>query len=196
VCDVTLQVTGHERTSTLGKIDEYQDCVVEHHDLVVALADAIPQCAILGDPLQGIFDFGDSELVDWPSHVHPRFPVYARDQAPWRWTGHNGELGQWLLEIRPLMVAGGTLDLSKVKVQGLEWKQAGPQGEIQAAFNVSNRGGSVVMLHAQRNQHKIVGKTTKGMYSIMEISTVASCIRSCSGWGSWSRAATRCGLRS
>ncbi|MCU8691998.1 UvrD-helicase domain-containing protein [Mycobacteroides abscessus] len=122
-------------------VDEYQDCIVEHHDLVVALAEAIPQCAILGDPLQGIFDFGDSTLVDWPSHVHPRFPVYARGHAPWRWTGHNDELGQWLIDIRPLMVAGGTLDLSNVTVRGLEWKQAGTQNEIRAAYGVANRGG-------------------------------------------------------
>jgi hypothetical protein len=135
---------------------------------VCALADAIPECAIFGDPLQGIFDFGDSDLVDWPIHVHPRFPVYARNHAPWRWTGHNDELGQWLIDIRPLMVAGGTLDVSKVNVRGLEWKQAGTQSEIQAAYDVANRGGSVVMLHQVRNQHKTVAGRTKGIYSIME----------------------------
>lgn len=135
---------------------------------MVALADAIPQCAILGDPLQGIFDFGDSTLVDWPSHVHPRFPIYAHEHSPWRWTGHNEELGQWLIDIRPLMVAGGTLDLSKVNVRGLEWKQAGVQSEIQSAYDVANQGGSVVLLHQVRNQHRTVGRAAKGMYSIME----------------------------
>jgi hypothetical protein len=149
-------------------VDEYQDCIVEHHDLVCALAEAIPECAIFGDPLQGIFDFGDSDLVDWPSHVHPRFPIYARDHQPWRWTGHNDELGQWLLDIRPLMVPGGTLDLSSVKVPGLEWKQAGTQSEIQVAYDVANRGDSVVMLHQVRNQHRTVGRAARGMYSIME----------------------------
>lgn len=149
-------------------VDEYQDCVVEHHDLVCALAQAIPQCAILGDPLQGIFDFGGSNLVDWPIHVHPQFPVYVHSHAPWRWVGHNDALGQWLLDIRPLMIAGGSLDLSKVKVPGLEWKQSGAQGEIQAAYAVAGRGGSVVMLHQVRNQHKTVGGRAKGIYSIME----------------------------
>lgn len=149
-------------------VDEYQDCVVEHHDLVIALAEAIPQCAILGDPLQGIFDFNDSTLVDWPSQVHPRFPVYTREHTPWRWAGDNPALGQWLLDVRPLMVAGGTLDLSMVKVQGLEWKPAGTQSEIQAAYEVANRGGSVVMLHQVRNQHKTVAGRAKGIYSIME----------------------------
>ncbi len=149
-------------------VDEYQDCVVEHHDLVCALVEAIPSCAILGDSLQGIFDIGASILVDWPTHVHPRFPVHTRTHTPWRWAGHNDELGQWLLDIRPLMIAGRTLDLSKINVQGLEWKQAGSQSEIQAAYDVANRGGSVVMLHQVRNQHKTVGGRAKGIYSIME----------------------------
>jgi superfamily I DNA/RNA helicase len=149
-------------------VDEYQDCVVEHHDLVCALVEAIPQCAILGDSLQGIFDFGDSNLVDWPTHVHTRFPVHIRTHTPWRWTGHNDELGQWLLDIRPLMIAGGTLDLSRFNVRGLEWKRAGTQSEIQAAYGVANRGGSVVMLHQVRNQHKTVAGRVRGLYSIME----------------------------
>jgi hypothetical protein len=62
----------------------------------------------------------------------------------------------------------GTLDLSKVQIQGLEWKPAGTQSEIQAAYAAANRGGSVVIMHAQRNQHKTVGRAAKGMYSIME----------------------------
>jgi hypothetical protein len=179
--DSTLYVVGSTRAAQAAAmvrmhrasfqylfVDEYQDCVVEHHDLVCALAEAIPECAIFGDPLQGIFDFGDSDLVDWPRHVHPRFPVHARNHAPWRWTGHNDELGQWLIDIRPLMVAGGTLDVSKVNVRGLEWKQVGTHSEIQAAYDVANRGGSVVMLHQVRNQHKTVAGRTKGIYSIME----------------------------
>lgn len=148
-------------------VDEYQDCVIEHHELVAALANAIPQCAIFGDPLQGIFDFG-GQLVDWPTHVHPLFPTFTRTHEPWRWNDHNQDLGRWLISIRPLMVTDGVLDLSKVQVPGLEWKPKGTQGEIQAAYAAANRGGSAAILHAQRNQHKTVGRAAKGMYSIME----------------------------
>jgi superfamily I DNA/RNA helicase len=168
VAQATALIRMHRSSFQYLFVDEYQDCVVEHHDLVVALADAIPQCAVLGDPLQGIFDFRDSNLVDWPTHVHPRFPVYTRSHTPWRWSDHNDELGQWLIDIRARMAPDGTLDLSKVQIPGFEWKPAGAQSEIQAAYAAANRGGSVVILHAQRNQHKTVGRAAKGMYSIME----------------------------
>ena len=149
-------------------VDEYQDCIVEHHDLVVALAAAIPQCAILGDPLQGIFDFRGSTLIDWSVHVHSQFPEYIRTYTPWRWINHNVSLGQWLLDIRPLMVADGTLDLSTVRIQGLEWKPAGSQNEIKAAYAAAKRAGSTVILHQVREQHKTVAGRTGGLYSIME----------------------------
>lgn len=167
VAQVAALTRMHRNSFRYLFVDEYQDCVIEHHGLVATLADAIPQCAILGDPLQGIFDFG-GQLVDWPTHVHPRFPAFARAHEPWRWNEHNADLGRWLIAIRPLMIAGGVLDLSKLQIPGLEWRQAGAQIEIQAAYAAAKRGGSVAILHAQRNQHKTVGLRTKGMYSIME----------------------------
>ena len=33
-------------------VDEYQDCGVQQHDLMVAIADAIPRSCVLGDRLQ------------------------------------------------------------------------------------------------------------------------------------------------
>ena len=69
---------------------------------------------------------------------------------------------------RFIMTVGGTLDLSNVKVEGLEWKSSGSQSEIQAAFAVADRGGSVILLHQFRNQHKTVAGRTRGIYSIME----------------------------
>ena len=38
-------------------VDEYQDCSVAQHGIVVKLARDLPS-RVLGDPLQGIFDFG------------------------------------------------------------------------------------------------------------------------------------------
>ncbi len=38
-------------------VDEYQDCTTAQHQLIMKIADVIP-CRIVGDHLQGIFDFG------------------------------------------------------------------------------------------------------------------------------------------
>ncbi len=52
-------------------IDEYQDCSTSQHSLVEGLAKILP-CRLLGDPLQGIFDFNDNP-VNWDTQIYPAF---------------------------------------------------------------------------------------------------------------------------
>ena len=55
-------------------VDEYQDCTINQHELILELGKLIP-CRILGDPLQGIFNIGGSKLIDWDKHIVPRFHI-------------------------------------------------------------------------------------------------------------------------
>ena len=43
-------------------VDEYQDCTVPMHQLIVQLKSLLP-CRVLGDDLQGIFGFRDDPLI-------------------------------------------------------------------------------------------------------------------------------------
>ncbi|AWD24514.1 hypothetical protein D8M15_04895 [Micrococcus sp. HSID17228] len=43
-------------------IDEYQDCLVDQHELVLALAMTVPT-AVFGDPLQSLFNFSNNRRV-------------------------------------------------------------------------------------------------------------------------------------
>jgi hypothetical protein len=80
-------------------VDEYQDCTVEQHALIVALSKHLPTC-IFGDHLQAIFGFRDEQLVDWTT-VAARFPAIGTLVEPWRWKRvGNCELGHWLIGIR------------------------------------------------------------------------------------------------
>lgn len=106
-------------------VDEYQDCSTEHHALITAIAESIPKCIVLGDRLQGIFDFGGTTLVDWEVDVFQRFPEVHVAHTPHRWIGINPDMGRWLQEIRSEMVIGNTIDLSEVNVEGIEWIEAG-----------------------------------------------------------------------
>ena len=45
-------------------VDEYQDCTVGQHQMIMSLS-TILHTHILGDPLQGIFDFGREHIVDF-----------------------------------------------------------------------------------------------------------------------------------
>lgn len=64
-------------------VDEYQDCTSEQHALVMKLARELP-CRILGDPLQGIFDFGE-QIIDWKRDVAGMCSVLGTLQTPERW---------------------------------------------------------------------------------------------------------------
>lgn len=79
-------------------VDEYQDCTIVQHNMVMKLAEILPM-HILGDPLQGIFSFGDSRLVDFDSDLN-HYVRYELLDYPWRWNETNPALGQYILSIR------------------------------------------------------------------------------------------------
>lgn len=91
-------------------VDEYQDCSLLQHEIVIKLVEILP-IRIVGDPLQGIFDFGESEIVDWENHVKPHFNELPRLSEPHRWAGKNPALGDWLLTVRKKLETGLPVDL-------------------------------------------------------------------------------------
>jgi DNA helicase-2/ATP-dependent DNA helicase PcrA len=154
-------------------VDEYQDCTTAQHELVLALADVLP-CRILGDPLQGIFDFADSSLVDWQRDVLPHFTALPELDYPWRW--HNDlDFGRWLLAVRPQFQTGGPIDLSKAPVGYVKWC---PSGDSEHSFaqraackDAADRlpGGesAVAILDWAARCHKLV-RSLGPRYSIVE----------------------------
>lgn len=130
-------------------VDEYQDCSTTQHALVQALKTSIPQTAVFGDRLQGIFGFADP-IVDWAGDVAPAFPDFPMDQVPRRWQGYNEELGAWLLAVRPRLVAGGVLDLSRGLPGGVTFLTKTTAGFelINAARERRGDGETVVVITA------------------------------------------------
>lgn len=91
-------------------VDEYQDCNLAQHAMVVAAAKALVTC-VLGDPMQAIFNFA-GELVNWDKHVLAQFPAAGELNTPWRWKNAGaGRLGGWLLDVRRSLIAGEKFDL-------------------------------------------------------------------------------------
>ncbi len=98
------------KTSYAGVyVDEYQDCTKRQHELVLLLATLLPT-RVVGDPLQGIFDFRDP-LVDWTKDVYPAFTRLPDLVTPYRWQNRNAELGRWLTDVRRLLLAGDPIPL-------------------------------------------------------------------------------------
>jgi hypothetical protein len=82
-------------------VDEYQDCTVPMHQMILHLKALLP-CRVLGDDLQGIFDFRGAPLIDWSVARSQFANKLGVLETPHRWlkSGNNAALGRWLLSIR------------------------------------------------------------------------------------------------
>lgn len=76
-------------------VDEYQDCTMEQHYIMLQLFKHLPLIA-LGDPMQGIFSFA-GPLVDWNNL---EYPIVNIKTHPWRWEKTNRQLGSYLSDVR------------------------------------------------------------------------------------------------
>ena len=90
-------------------VDEYQDCVVDQHSIFLKLNESVP-VYVLGDPLQAIFGWS-GELVSWKDIGFENVEI---DTYPWRWHKTNPGLGQFLQEIRKLLLP--SLDGQQVRL--------------------------------------------------------------------------------
>lgn len=151
-------------------VDEYQDCTVQQHVLVLALRDFLP-CRVLGDPLQGIFDFGDNETVRWEDHVRPSFDEVAGPSAPWRWATNNPRLGTWLQDARTRLQNGQELDLSSAPVTWIDGSNSSSRQELQVNACLraaSHAEESVIAIHQWPNQCHEIASRLKGRFSCIE----------------------------
>lgn len=91
-------------------VDEYQDCSVPQHEIVVHASQALRTC-VLGDPLQAIFNFA-GPTADWVGEVQTCFPAAGELATPWRWINAGEEgFGRWLLAVRHTLMGRGAVDL-------------------------------------------------------------------------------------
>jgi superfamily I DNA/RNA helicase len=95
-------------------VDEYQDCTIEQHELILVLSKILP-LRILGDPLQSIFSFDGNPMVDLTNVSQmAAFQINKFELTePWRWKEKNNQLGLDLKEIRNLIDTCQPIDLTK-----------------------------------------------------------------------------------
>lgn len=98
-------------------VDEYQDCSKRQHELIMVLATVLPT-HILGDPLQGIFDFnGPSVSMESDLEGFIKFPEL---ETPHRWYNSDSKgLGDFLKELRATLTAKTPIKLATNKDIGL-----------------------------------------------------------------------------
>ena len=151
-------------------VDEYQDCTIEQHNLVVALSRVL-RCRIVGDPLQGIFGFRKNPVIAWEQHVAPEFNDVPGPTVAWRWKDSNPELGEWLEEVRKKLTAGEGLGLAAAPIHWInpDTDTAKRKEQLKACFNMaSKKGDSVVAIHRWPNQCHDVASKLNGRYTCVE----------------------------
>lgn len=97
-------------------VDEYQDCTILHHSLILSLASVLPT-HILGDPLQGIFNIKKQVLVDMENKKQMGNFISTENtfflDQPYRWIKGNAiNLGFSLQQIRQKLESHQMIDLS------------------------------------------------------------------------------------
>ncbi len=113
-------------------VDEYQDCLKSHHSMILAISQNIP-LRIMGDPLQGIFDFNEP-LVDFDTDLN-EFDKFDLT-VPWRWEKTNFQLGKDLHLIREDIEKNKEIDWSKIA--SIEYAQAQVGDEQKLLQNRNN----------------------------------------------------------
>ena len=86
-------------------VDEYQDCTISQNKLLFYTLSIIIPMTILGDPLQGIFYFpGESESPCDLYSISQKCDSIQHLSIPWRWKSTNPQLGDWVSEIRNILL--------------------------------------------------------------------------------------------
>lgn len=146
-------------------VDEYQDCVLEQHKLVLALSASIPT-TVLGDPLQSLLTFGKTPPVDWDADVLPNFPEVVVDHRPRRWEPDHAELGQWLVNIRTELTGGLPISLDGTPVRWV--RKSDDRTFVSECMKALGKNGTIAVLG--RFRHDCVAAASKlgGRYTVME----------------------------
>ncbi|MCY1640667.1 UvrD-helicase domain-containing protein [Methylorubrum sp. SL192] len=138
-------------------VDEYQDCGVHQHKIIVAVASALPVCA-LGDPLQAIFGFNAGDLPHWDRVICNDLPVCGELATPWRWRNVGAEdFGQWLLGIRSELKSGRPIDL-RTSPANVKWVHLTGQDDHAVRLKTigemrSNKDYKVLVIADSRNKN-------------------------------------------
>ncbi|WP_274427299.1 UvrD-helicase domain-containing protein [Chelativorans sp. YIM 93263] len=156
-----------EATYSRVIVDEYQDCIIQQHGMIMRLSEVLPTC-VLGDAMQAIFGWGRNVLVDWTKEVEATYPPFGRLDTPWRWDNSGcSTLGKWLLWARGALQTGAPIDLRNAPEE-VTWVQVSGPDDVQAltraaytASPVAGGGALIVCDSRLPRRHREIASRVK-----------------------------------
>ncbi len=160
-------------------VDEYQDCSLRQHEIILKLCRYLPPVRVLGDPLQAIFYFNDP--VDWDKDVLAHYQRLIGLNFPHRWhqPETNSMLGDSICDIRQELEKGNSVDLRDYPV--IKWLEWSEQQEECICLSADKEypNEQVVGIHASKKDDTIpnqqggfldheTAKRLKGRYKCLE----------------------------
>ena len=151
-------------------VDEYQDCTLPMHALIARLNTLLP-CRVLGDELQGVFDFNNEPLVRWADvKAEFRQDLGALD-IPYRWIkAENRELGRWLLDNRDTFRAGCEPDYSGSPIRTRSMRSGELAQQLIRMTHASDGSFCIIRAKAWNLNAGLESALVKHGYQILEAS--------------------------
>ncbi len=163
-------------------VDEYQDCLKEQHAIILEVSKVLP-VRVLGDPLQGIFNFKGNRIVDWTVDVGTNYELIAELNQPWRWANvPNADLAQWLAEVRQNLLNEKPISLEKLP-ECVQWYEKKAGEEVKICYSLlSHKNESVAVIGLPESPHysHAIASKLRGTYSVVEpieLKTISSYIK-------------------
>lgn len=159
-------------------VDEYQDCSVSQHQLVMKLSRDLP-CRILGDPLQGIFDFAHQDSINWAEDIENNFESLGELNIPYRWNNAGSpDLGTWLVEARENLENDIPIDLNEALPDEIRFVHIEDENDLSRIQGntcryIQTEGvETVIGIHKGEQRFKakchLLSKNLSGIYSSIE----------------------------
>lgn len=161
-------------------LDEHQDARLDQHRIALKLeSTGRSKLRFFGDPMQGIYEFGGEQLLDW-SDLRDDSATIERLDDPRRWED-TPRLGDWIMSARHALETGAQVTTSgsppEVEVMPLDaleepqnpYSNRVPPGLAGPLHRVLNRlTGSVAVL-ARTNAHALgMRRASKGRIPVQE----------------------------
>lgn len=168
-------------------VDEYQDCNQQQHALILKLSSIVPT-TILGDPMQGIFEFAGATL-SWEGLIYNSFPLALELTTPHRWAGKNIALGEWISCVRSKLMRGEVIDLEDAPI---DFRQSSDAFEMGAFFEgLEDRKGTHAAIHCNKNICYRLAQATSGGYQAIEEMAASRIMQFATAWDNNTNLSTR-----